>query len=309
MSHQLKTIIISDEEKKAGRLTPETLAAAVIALQHDGIVVLENATDLAHVDTLNEVMVKEIKEIAQQSTVPFNGDSRATENLSQRAPRSPELMFEDIWANDHTLAVISAILGPQPHVTFAAGNTAMPGGTLRQRVHADLSTTYPINFPFGYVANILLCDVDESKGATEVWPGSHLQTEWQNHLAPIKGISEEVVEARRQRSPPTRACVKKGSIVIRDLRLWHAGIPNSDPENEPRIMVAFVHFAAFWMNPLKVVLPEAARPLVEGWSHKVHYTAEYVPGEVDHRALPFGATSESTNPVLLDMVKQLEKTM
>lgn len=70
-----------------------------------------------------------------------------------------------------------------------------------------------------------------------------------------------------------------------------------------------MHFAAFWLNPLKVVLPEKARALVESWNHKVHFTAEYVPGEVDHRALPFGATSESTNPVLLDMVKQLDKTL
>lgn len=55
--------------------------------------------------------------------------------------------------------------------------------------------------------------------------------------------------------------IPKGSVVVRDLRLWHAGIAN--PGTDPRIMLAFVHTPSWYMCPGRIVLPEAARELVE----------------------------------------------
>jgi ectoine hydroxylase-related dioxygenase (phytanoyl-CoA dioxygenase family) len=41
--------------------------------------------------------------------------------------------------------------------------------------------------------------------------------------------------------------VKKGSIIIRDLRLWHGGKPNLS--EDPRVMLAMSKFSADTMYP------------------------------------------------------------
>ena len=49
-------------------------------------------------------------------------------------------------------------------------------------------------------------------------------------------ICEDLLEQRRQVRGPSQPVIEKGSIVIRDLRLWHAGMPNMT--DEVRVMLA-----------------------------------------------------------------------
>lgn len=51
----------------------------------------------------------------------------------------------------------------------------------------------------------------------------------------IPWIREEVLEKRRMVRPPVQPEVEAGDIMIRDLRLWHAGMPNSSEKH--RIML------------------------------------------------------------------------
>lgn len=51
-------------------------------------------------------------------------------------------------------------------------------------------------------------------------------------------IRKELVEARRKLCPPVQPLLPKGSIIIRDFRLWHAGMPNRT--DEPRVMLVTV---------------------------------------------------------------------
>ena len=44
---------------------------------------------------------------------------------------------------------------------------------------------------------------------------------------------------RREIAPPVRGNAKKGSVLIRDIRLWHRGVPN--PSDRPRHMIAMIH--------------------------------------------------------------------
>ena len=53
------------------------------------------------------------------------------------------------------------------------------------------------------------------------------------------GILDELLEERGAVTPPIQPVVKKGSVVLRDLRLWLAGLANPSPD--ARIMLAFVH--------------------------------------------------------------------
>lgn len=52
------------------------------------------------------------------------------------------------------------------------------------------------------------------------------------------GLKREVVEARRKVRPPIQPSLPKGSVIIRDFRLWHAGMPNKT--DDPRVMLVTI---------------------------------------------------------------------
>lgn len=64
-------------------------------------------------------------------------------------------------------------------------------------------------------------------------------------------IKEDLLEERRKVRAPSQPSVKKGSVIIRDLWLWHGGKPNLG--KEPRVVLAMVQFAP-WYNPAKADL-------------------------------------------------------
>jgi hypothetical protein len=91
--------------------------------------------------------------------------------------------------------------------------------------------------PSTLVVNIALRDVSEEDGAIELWPGSHLEPGMDN---PIPHV--DLARRRDNGAGPIRGATKKGSLVIRDLRLWHRGRAN--PSNELRHMLTQLHYAA-----------------------------------------------------------------
>ncbi|KAL4937122.1 hypothetical protein BDV06DRAFT_216135 [Aspergillus oleicola] len=264
-SQEVMIVRLSDEERISGAMTPESLAKAIAGMHRDGLVVLENAADVAHVDQLNGILAPEAEILAKLPTTHFNNNSingKPTGNMSQAPPMTPDLMYDDIWANPAAVEVISALLGPKPRVNYVNGNTALGGfNGARQRVHADFSSPHA-TYPFAIVANIYLSDVSPANGSTELWLGSHRNTTFadhRNYLHPELdfGIREDLLVERQKYAPPIQPVVKRGSVVLRDLRLWHAGLAN--PTRDPRMMLAFVHTPAWYLCPGKVVLPEDAR--------------------------------------------------
>ncbi|ETN46582.1 uncharacterized protein HMPREF1541_00767 [Cyphellophora europaea CBS 101466] len=297
------TIYIPEDVRKSGVATPEIIAEGAAFLHKDGIIVLDNAIDVAHVDALNAKLTPEALEIAKNPDHHFNF-GKHTSNMDQAPPPTKDLMFKDIWCNPFAAAILAAVLGPRPVVHYANGNTALKAGPDgRQPVHSDCEFTHPAYFSFAQVINIALVDTSARNGATEVWPGSHHVSVHDAHVSgkdneeqlPIK---PELLELRRRHSPPVRACTKKGSLVIRDLRLWHAGMPNLT--DEPRVMLAFVAQPAWFQAKSKILLPENVREMVEGWGGELQFDAEYVQGEVDHKTLrsegvDFDTKSEALN--------------
>lgn len=78
-------------------------------------------------------------------------------------------------------------------------------------------------------------------GSTEVWLGTHNGTtiadqEGEHGDRASGRIKKYLLESRKETRPPSQPVVKKGSIIVRDLRLWHGGKPNLS--SEPRVMLA-----------------------------------------------------------------------
>jgi len=162
----------------------------------------------------------------------------------------PEYMFADVLANPVVRVILSNILGPDPELRFAGTNSVCSlykylsekqsvKGTVRQPVHADLLHEH-LDFPFAMTVNMPFVDTSIKNGATEFWLGTHLRGN-KGIKGPILDgpwIDEKYLEERRRESPPIRPPISKGSVVIRDLRLWHAGINNNT--DTPRLLLGLV---------------------------------------------------------------------
>lgn len=159
----------------------------------------------------------------------------------------------DIIINALATQVTTSVLGPKPRLSFVSGNSALPSSpdsedAMSQPVHSDADFSHP-ECPFALVVNVPLVGMTKANGSTEVWLGSHkdvsLASQEGAHGERASGrIRSECLAERRQERPPTQPIVKKGSIIIRDLRLWHAGKPNFT--DKTRVMLAMIHFAPWF---------------------------------------------------------------
>jgi hypothetical protein len=131
----IHSIVIPEDVRQSGKPTNELVAEAVAFLHRDGIVVLENAIDTAHLDILNALLSNEALELAADPDHHFNF-GKETQNMDQAPPPRRDLMFKDVWCNPCAAAVLAGILGPHPVVHYANGNTALQA-TGRQPVHSD----------------------------------------------------------------------------------------------------------------------------------------------------------------------------
>lgn len=139
--------------------------------------------------------------------------------------------------------ITSAVLGPRPKLTFCSGNTAMPPAPdappQRQPVHSDADFAHP-SHAFALVVNVPLVAMRPENGSTEVWLGTHhssIADQDGAHGDRASGrIKQALLKERRRVSPPLQPVVPKGSVIVRDLRLWHAGMPNHS--NDARVMLA-----------------------------------------------------------------------
>ncbi|KAF2245888.1 hypothetical protein BU26DRAFT_521429 [Trematosphaeria pertusa] len=257
---EVTLIELTSDELKSKTIDSHNLQAAVEALHRDGIVVLKNAVSIEHLDKLNARMVPEAKQLYAKATTHRNF-GEATGNIQQEPVPEPEYIFEDVIANPWATKVIECMFGPSPTLRFYSANTALKA-TGRQPPHIDINFDFP-KIPFGYCVNINLVDTSTENGATEVWLGSHADTDV-SVLDPSvkhKQIREELQEERRKISPPIQPSLPKGSLIIRDFRLWHAGMPNKT--DEPRVMLVSIQFPNWYRSEQKIQLPESVKGKVQ----------------------------------------------
>ncbi|MCZ6681376.1 MAG: phytanoyl-CoA dioxygenase family protein [Candidatus Poribacteria bacterium] len=231
-------ITLCPEELTSGRMSRPHLDQAVEAIRTDGYVILENVVSYAHLDLLCEKMDADLQTLMTASVLPINF---VKGHLQQDPPPFAPYVFRDVVANPFVVQVTRELLGDGLFNSFYSGNTNCPGsGT--QPVHVDLGQLWrglKVAHPaMSLVVNVAPMDVTEHNGSIELWPRSHLDTNVALDDATIK-VDERLVEARRQFAPPVRGNVKKGSMLIRDMRLWHRGMPNHS--DRPRQMIAMIH--------------------------------------------------------------------
>lgn len=296
------SVKVSPQEVSAKCLTWQNLELATRAIHRDGLVVLEDVIEHSKLDRLNLKMAEDaLKLQAAGDASPYNYNKG---NIQQDPPTTKQYFEPSIFLNPLATQVTSSILGPRPRLSFLSGNTALPptadSPPQSQPIHSDADIDHP-NCPFALVVNVGLVDMTPENGSTEVWLGSHLNSgpamQEGKHGERTSGrIKQALLVVRATERPPSQPMVKKGSIIIRDLRLWHGGKPNLT--NKIRVMLAMIHFAPWyrlvgpgevrlrWMfdikltyyrNAMQVEFAEDLRPMLGEYDSSLQIQSKFLP--------------------------------
>lgn len=167
----------------------------------------------------------------------------------------------ELVANPLAMHCMREILGNDLRILYYNSNLARPGSDA-QRIHRDnahlfdgeMSVPTP---PFSLVVNVLLSDFTSETGSTEVWPGSHLVMD--SHWAEE---SEFPVEARAEALSSRRLNAPAGSLVIRDVRMWHRGMPNNSSQTRSMLSLVYKRNWLKWRYHESVTAPATT---LEAW--------------------------------------------
>jgi hypothetical protein len=248
------------EEKEQECFREENLNRAIAAIQEDGFVAINDVIDYAHLDALREKMESDLEKVKALPVVPHNF---VWGNIQHDPPPQAEYVFRDVVANPFACQVTSTILGKGAFNNYMSGNSNVPGSRL-QRVHVDAGQLWPnlkVAHPIARLAvNFALNDTAEENGAIELWPGSHLDT--RKAVGQNLPLTDEDLTERRAIAPPISGNTQKGSFLLRDLRLWHRGTPNTS--NETRFMIAMIHNMSWYKRPNRFDLDKACVHVFEG---------------------------------------------
>ncbi len=278
------TIDVPAADLESGTLAPERQAAAIEALRVDGAVVLADVVDHDHLDLLHDRMISDLAALQARSDAPYNWVSG---NIQQDPPPFEPYLFSDVLLNPYVIAVTAAVLGPGVKNVMYSGNTALPSES-RQPVHADVGHLWPPDRleaphpPAQLVVNVPTVDVSAENGATEIWLGTH--------RVPGAGMGGDIeiglddIEARRRVSPPLQPTIRRGSVLIRDIRLWHAGMPNRT--EHPRPMIAMVHTCGWLDVGTPLTFPASEKAFFD--HPRLATAAQFTDDPVDHVSTPRG---------------------
>lgn len=212
-------------------------------LRQDGFVLLESVIDPAllaalsdallglidvHVDARNGGIAKGRYHLALNICEPFTSSA--------------------VVANPLVMPMLTEVLGDDLAISYFGSDSATRGSEY-QPVHRDgrdLFPGTPIALPpVGIVVNVLLNDFTPDNGPVEIWPNST------HHLHDI----DPVVGARNAEG--LKVIAPAGSLLVRDLRVWHRGTPSHS--DEIRSMIAVVYSRPWYrFGPVEAGHPEPA---------------------------------------------------
>lgn len=225
----MEFINVSVAQFSVPRRREKLVENAVSAMERDGIVCLQNAISRESVEELNEKMQADLDVVeADRTRNPWN---------SLRPPPFAPYLNRQIVFNDFAVDVCIAWLGKEATLTTYGANTSWPDQRTKQNIHRDVPGAPIGPSSPGVVLNIPLTTFTKENGATLVYPGSHDSSV--EEAEDSQNIPIEMLEEQSKISPAIQTTnVVAGDLIIRDLRLWHGGMPNTTRKR--RIMLALV---------------------------------------------------------------------
>jgi hypothetical protein len=249
---------VSQQEIADGKLTPSTLKNAVREFQDVGFVVLQGVVSREQIEGVRVAFEAHFEKHIQKPEVKQRIDG-GNPYVGMHVPFEQPFSDPLICANPLAMQVLGEVMGDFV-CRFYHSNTTLPGSKDFQGIHIDMRDLLfpglPVALPpWLIVVNFPLIDFTVENGGTEVWPGTHLNTD-----------ASQLAE-RIPTMPSIRTAVNAGDVVIRDMRLWHRGAPNL--LDRIRTMLAIVYNRP-WFNMTPPFVP-MSRATYEGLPSEVQH--------------------------------------
>ncbi|KAM3084309.1 hypothetical protein ACMFMG_001586 [Clarireedia jacksonii] len=259
LAERYHQIVISDEELRSGQTSYDTIQSGVNEFHKNGF----NAIPVETIDRYHTKLQADAVQKLEDPNLIYNSGYNSNTNFSFSPPLSKKWLIEDVWANKHAAAIMEAIFG-LPQLVYANATVDIQS-TDRQAVHCDSYGTLA-SFPLCIEVSIYLNDVSAATGAPEIWPGSHKGWTIKDQASHGRGwIKGSAFSRRANRTPPVQPEIPRGSVILRDLRTWHAGMGNQNELEDMRVQLAFMYFPRWFRSPMRVVLPADCKEVVQGW--------------------------------------------
>jgi len=152
------------------------------------------------------------------------------------------LPFHGLWAdpqiadNDDIMAVVSELVGADGVMCQLATDTPVKGSDY-QDLHRDTQLLFPESGaespPYQLAVNFPLVDVTLDNGPMEMATGTHMTSK-----------AEGMRRVETGEAPLEKVLMKRGDVMIRDVRHIHRGTPN--PSETPRPMVV-IGYSRRWL--------------------------------------------------------------
>jgi ectoine hydroxylase-related dioxygenase (phytanoyl-CoA dioxygenase family) len=241
---------ISQQERAAETISAEKLAAIVHAVRTIGYAVVEDIISQETCNLLADCILEDAQRVRgngkQTRHEMLTGQGHLQLGLRRHAP----FVKPDLVANPFVECVVAAVLGKGAWLGFYNGNVNCPGSGY-QPLHFDRPYSWKTpeaaardGQPWPPHTTTLSCsialeDITTANGATEIYPGSHLEPDVANWTSGFR--LEEYPELLARRAP-ARMEIPARSVCFRDPRMWHRGVPN--PAEKTRPMIAVTYHAA-----------------------------------------------------------------
>jgi ectoine hydroxylase-related dioxygenase (phytanoyl-CoA dioxygenase family) len=236
-------------------LSDERVQFMTDQIRVNGYTIVEDALPLELIDRLRERFDVLLDE-RRRADPPNRGANRYQMFLPFEPPFAEPMVYE----HPAVMQIVERLMGPDCICTYLASDTPLPGADYQQ-VHADTRLLFPeatLSLPcYGLVANLPLVDATEENGSMEIWPGG-------THLMP--GRIDLKLHAPHLQS--IRLAIRAGSILVRDLRMWHRGTPNRSTRSRPNLALVYTRpWYRFEQRPILIprsafdALPERTRAM------------------------------------------------
>jgi len=221
--HEFGVLQLTGEERREQCLSQATLQTALQFIQLNGYVLFS--------EIIPSELVAAVREEAAIERNRFAADhatNRGTNRYRLRLPFRPPFSDPRLSTNAILTQVLDALLGEGCVCNYLSCDIAMPGSKY-QNIHSDSPTSPQSVSPPALVVNFNLVDFTDENGPLEIWPGA-------THRLPgfFPGM-----EAFARNLVIHRVLAREGSMLIRDVRVWHRGTANRSDHVRPNLAMVF----------------------------------------------------------------------
>ncbi|HKR86872.1 MAG TPA: phytanoyl-CoA dioxygenase family protein [Phenylobacterium sp.] len=228
-------------------LTPAEARARADEVRQTSVTILRGLIPTATIDAWNLAFQPLLQEaVAREGEDPNRGANRYYVTLP----------FQDLWAdpaiidNDAIMAVVEELVGADGVMCQLASDTPLLGSE-HQALHRDTQLLFPESGvetpPYQLAVNFPLIDVTDETGPMEYAFGTHMLSK-----------DEGMAKIQSGEIPLARGYMRRGDVMIRDVRHIHRGTPNLRATPRPMVVIGY---SRRWLFRPEVTIRVAAEVL------------------------------------------------